>query len=173
MKDAHEVGGVLWRHQSQVARQFHAIQHDMRTMITQLKPRCTCYEQPACETRILRDVPRLLSSLCLLETCTAQSDSDRGTYKPGLRHVCFVIGRGTSLLIFFCVGIITSSDADLFVLCVVSRFTHPCSQQRMKLETEASTKGALFCKQEGGTVLCGSRMESAVNPGRQRSCGTR
>ena len=39
VKDALEVGGVLWRHQSHVARQFHAVQHDMRTVTTQRKSR--------------------------------------------------------------------------------------------------------------------------------------
>ena len=41
VKDALEVGGVLWRHQLvHVAfRQFHAVQHDMRTVTTQRKSR--------------------------------------------------------------------------------------------------------------------------------------
>ena len=42
---AHRVGGVLWRHQSHVAnhrfhmaKQFHSVQHDMRTVTTKREP---------------------------------------------------------------------------------------------------------------------------------------
>ena len=57
---AHRVGGVLWRHQSHVAKrrshmrrshmakQFHSVQHDTRT-----EPHGTCDRRLECETRIL------------------------------------------------------------------------------------------------------------------------
>ena len=57
---AHRVGSVLWRHQSHVAKrrshmsrshmakQFHSVQHDMRT-----EPHCTFDRRLECETRIL------------------------------------------------------------------------------------------------------------------------
>ena len=45
MKDAHEVGGVLWRHHFHMAKEFHAVQHDMHTVTMQRKPRCTCDKQ--------------------------------------------------------------------------------------------------------------------------------
>ena len=63
VKDAHEMAGVLSRHESHVARQFHAVHHDKCTMITQRKPRFTCDEQLDCETMILHHVSRLLPPL--------------------------------------------------------------------------------------------------------------
>ena len=125
------------------AMQFHAVQHDMRTVTTQRKPRCTCDEQFECETKALHYVSRLSFSLCLLVTWTAQYDSDSQTRV----ETCLFrnwLGNYFDVDVVF----IDLFSSRLFAFCVV-------------LVTEASTKGALFCKQEGSTHLALSQRSPA------------
>ena len=61
VKDAHEVAGILSKHQSHVAKQFHAVHHDTCTLITQRKTRCTNDEQLECETRILHHLTSVVT----------------------------------------------------------------------------------------------------------------
>ena len=54
---AHWVGGVWWKHQSHVVKQFRSVQHDMHTVTTQREPCCTCDSRVGCKTRIFCYLP--------------------------------------------------------------------------------------------------------------------
>ena len=78
VKEAHQVGGVLCRHQSQMCKAIPCCStRGMRTVTTQRKRRCTCDEQLECETKDPASCATSVVISVFLKPEHAHSDSDK------------------------------------------------------------------------------------------------